>query len=450
MARRRIARLNFALAIIALPFTYAVKDLLGYSQMTWVDPTLILALAVFALVGWQLRKKPSWFLIVLAFLSAALGWYLHKVEPGHFGHPAWYVVMAEPISLTLNLVWFWVCIVYFVRDREFAVRWLSISVIFQLIVAVYFYLAMFDLLPSSASVGVFLQNYRLRQALWLAGAGIPRMGGTFYESPLFGLFMLSCLVVLGLEVRNRRAEHRPKELVLAGAAAAGIGTLASLSDQVLIGAAVFLVALSLERLRKPGLARWAIALPALLLVTFEASRIHAKRAVESTNQASVYGQSLGEREFNARYSLTILANEPEALFLGIGPNRFGDYATAVPMYMFESTVTPQVAAVEWLIGYGVIGFLAIALWLYEIGKRAWAGLGYVGLAAFLALLLGDMFQARWLWESWFMALAYLYASPAWTRLRPARVAVRSAPLVFVQRSRPARPMRPGSSSRACA
>ncbi|HET7101818.1 MAG TPA: hypothetical protein VFJ52_11760, partial [Terriglobia bacterium] len=301
-------------------------------------------------------------------------------------------------------------------------RWLSISAICQLAIAVYLYFAMFGFLPVPASVDTYLKDYRARQVVWLASGGVPRMGGSFDESPMFGLFMLSCFVVLLLEAHKRRAENRTSGLITAGAVAAAAGALGSLSDQVLIGAAVIFVALALERMRKPGLVRWMVMLPALALVVFEASRIYAKREAEAGTKVSVYAESLSEREFKARYALKILADEPAALFFGIGPSRFGDYAISSPMYRFESTVQPSTTAVEWFIGYGFIGFIAITLWLYKIGKRAWAGFGYIGLAALFALLIGDMFQARWLWEGWFMALAYLFASPAWARPRPARAA----------------------------
>lgn len=416
MARQRIARAAFALATIALPFTYASKELLGDLRATWVDPTMVLGVGILALVGWRLRRRPGWFLIVLAFMSAVAGWSLHRVEPGR-GHADWFVVLRDPISLALCLVWFWVCIIFFVREREFAVRWLAIGVIFQLALAVYLYLAIFQLVPMTGPVQTFTQDYRAGQTLWVGALGIPRMGGTFQESPLFGLYMLSCFVILTLEWTQRRGGRRSFWLS-AGEVASALGVLASLSTQVLLAFGLFLILLSLRYARARAAWRVGALVVGVVAAVFAGRVLH--RNMQSGTVVPVYLGSVPERSFHARYALRIIEGQPTALLLGIGPGRYGDYAAATGL--FPSTVTPQTMAVEWLLGYGALGLGAICFWLYGIGVRAWRYLGIAGLAAFLSLLAGDMFQARWLWEAWFMALAYLYASGAYPVLsRPKTV-----------------------------
>lgn len=409
MLRERIARTIFGVAIIALPLSYAVRNLLGY-EGTWIDPPMVLGAIVFVLVGRRLRRKRGWLLIVLAFVSAGLGWYMHRVEPGHL-HSALFVVMTDPLGLTLNLIWFWVCIIYFASEPDYSVRCVSISVICQLLIGVYLYLAMFHILPVPSPMDSFLQDYRARQVLWFSGGGgIPRMAGTFDESPLFGLFMLSCLAVLALELRRRGSEGKHARFILAGCLAAGIGVLSSLSDQILIAACVLAAAFGWSRLSRPGMARSLVIIAVLALSAFLIYRVCVQQSMEAVNGSSVYGESFGERKYNAWYGLRIFAEQPGALFLGIGPGRFGDYAVQDDMYREESTVQPGTAIIEWLVGYGLLGLIAIVVWLYEIGKRARIGFGVLGLAVLFALLIADMFQLRWLWEGWFTALAYLYAS----------------------------------------
>lgn len=406
MARGRLADFLFAIAVVSLPLSYAVKNILGYTEATWVDPTLILGTFVFLLVGWQFRRRPGWPLIALAGASGTLGWLLHKVEPGH-GHAEWFVVATDPVSLALCLIWFWVCVIYFTRKRRFVMRWLATGVIAELVIAVYLYLAMLRLVPAPSFTNKFLETYLVNQAIWLAGLPIPRMGGTFQEAPIFGLYMLSCFAILAAEWM--RCGRRSDKLVRLGTIAAAVGIVASLSDQTLAALGVFLALASYQYTSAKWTRRATTVVLASVLSFYVVHTTFARERSESA--VSVYGESVGERAFHAEYALRILSREPAALFLGIGPGRYGDYAFSTGM--FPSTVTPQVTPVEWLVGYGIFGSCAICFWLYEIADRARRFLGVLGMAVFCSLLLADMFQSRWFWEAWFTALAYLYASSAY-------------------------------------
>lgn len=84
--------------------------------------------------------------------------------------------------------------------------------------------------------------------------------------------------------------------------------------------------------------------------------------------------------------------------------------------MFPDTVTPQVTPIAWLFGYGVIGTLIICAWLFLVGKGAVKSYGvFLGTGALFAIILSDMFQAGWKNESFFLGLAYLYASAYFKR-----------------------------------
>jgi hypothetical protein len=320
-----------------------------------------------------------------------------------------------------SLVWFWVCISYFAREGIVAARWLAASVITEMLIGVYMFGVAFQLLPAPEAMREYLHDYVARQVVIGSGAlgMIPRMGGTYDEAPMFGLFMLSSLVVLVLAIRQQALQGRRDSLLVVGATVAALGTLASLSGQAVLGAVVFFAVLSSTRLLRSKLVRRVAALGTLVLIGFGIQQLYARMRYEETDSSGVVvGRSLVEREFHAEYAIKILGDEPMALFTGIGPGRYGDYAAETQL--FPSSVVPGVIPVEWLIGYGVIGITAICFWLRGIGQRARRSFGRAGLGAFAALLLVNMFQNSWFWAPWFMALGFLYAA----RLAP--VSVRSA------------------------
>ena len=320
------------------------------------------------------------------------------------------MILREPFQLGLCLLWFWVCILYFRKEREFAVKCVALSALFQFIVATYCYAAILKgFVPVPAVTYNYLLAYATRQALYVGDNSIPRMAGTFDESPLFGLFMLSCFVVLILHLVKDHV-GRGRGWVIAGSIAAGIGVIASFSDQVLLGLAVLLVPLAFQTIKLGKSAQRVAIVICLVSAGYVVEHSIAKSLSEAQTSVSIYGKSLGERAFHAGYAMTILTEEQSAIFFGIGPGRYGDYVSTTGI--FPSTVTPQVMPVEWAIGYGLIGFIAISAWLFQIFRRARLSLGILGIGAFAGLIVGNLFQARWLWEGWFFALAYLYAYTA--------------------------------------
>jgi hypothetical protein len=403
--RKRLAKFCFGLAVILAPLSYAVKFLAGAPDITWIDPTLVLSVAVFVLAAGRVQERPGWYLVPLAAISMLFGALAHKVEPDRY-EAAWYVIFREPFQLGLSLLFLWACILYFRKEGKFAVKCVAWSAILQFGAGVYLYAAMLGLVPVPSETYNYLRAYAARQTLEFGIGFIPRMAGTFDESPLFGLFMLSCFVVLALELSTGRVGKK-SGWVRTGAIVAGTGTIASFSDQVLLGLAVLLVPMAFRAAsQNKSMGRVALFV-ALLAGGYVAEHLFAKGLVEAETTGSTSGMSLGERAFHAGYATKILKEKQSAIFFGIGPGRYGDYASATGL--FPSTVTPQVMAIEWLIGYGLIGFSGICAWLFGILLRARLSLGILGIGAFLGLLVGNMFQARWLWEGWFLALAYLYA-----------------------------------------
>lgn len=391
-----------------MPFSRVVK-LVDDPRISWIDPTLMLSLLAFVLVMAEIRPRTGAVLIVIAFLSAGVGLLLHKVDVDR-PHSGWYIIVRDPLELTLSLIWFWVCVRYFVKDGTRAVRWLAASVICELAIAIYLYFAMFGLLPAPGPVETYLRDYLPRQVLTATFAGVPRMAGTYYESPMFGLFMLTSLVVLVLALRQQRSAGAGTALLRAAVIASAVGAIASLSGQTILAAVVFLLIASSGKLWRTKLARSVSFAVALGLCVYGIQELYGRVEYEQTETSGIVeGRSIGEREFHTLYAVRILGDEPIALFTGVGPGRYGDYAAET--HRFPSSVVPAVTPVEWLVGYGVFGLFAICLWLWKIGRQAWCAFGRIGVGAFAALLVVNAVQSSsWLWDPWFMSLAYLYAA----------------------------------------
>jgi hypothetical protein len=393
-----------------MPLCYALQDLFGLVGVTWIDPTLILGLAVFLLMGRPVREKAPLWVLAFAFLSAAIGASLLHASPDR-DRAALYTYFVEPIRLTLNIIWFWVSLRFLRLDRKFVLRCLTFTVAWEFLLSCYLYAAFYDLVPVPDSVKLYLAIYKSRQALSWGDWEVYRMAGTFLESPPFGLFMFCCLVILVLTLseRDRNSDGRFRVLLVCGAVCAFLGTIASLSDQMLIALIAFGFTFLLARTGRVGTgSRLLAAALAIALVLYVGNALLSKSKVESAYTGDPMGSSIGERTFHARYGLSLLAEQPASIVTGIGPGRYGDYA--VRTGFFPSTVTAQFTAVEWLVEYGLLGVFLIGVWLFRIGLRAVFRYGVVGAGALVALLFANMFQSNWMWESWFLALAFLYAS----------------------------------------
>lgn len=419
MARLRLAKVIYALSLLAMPLSYALKDLFGLVGVTWIDPTLVLGLIVFLLLGLPMKEREPLWALAFAFVSAFMGAFLLRASSDR-GKSALYVYYVEPIRLALNIIWFWVSMRFLRRDGQFVIRWLAICVAWEFSVAAYLYVAFYDLVPVPDAVKLYLEIFKTRQTLSLGNFQIYRMAGTFVESPPFGLFMFSCFVifVLHLSGDEHDCDMRSNRMAILGAACAFIGTLASLSDQMLIALLVIGFTALLAYAGSAGIARKLLLSGMVLaLALYIGNALASKRSSESVYTGDPSGGSFSERSFHARYGLKVLAEQPASIVMGIGPGRYGDYA--VRTGYFPATVTAQFTLIEWIVEYGTLGLIFIGVWLFKIGSHAVIKYGIVGAGAVLALVIANMFQANWMWESWFLALAFLYSSVPATILEEA-------------------------------
>jgi hypothetical protein len=314
-----------------------------------------------------------------------------------------YVALREPLRLLLNLCWFLVSCWFLVYRPRVILRCSILAVAFCLGAGIYFHLVAFGLAPAPAPVVSYTRAYLLRQTIWFNGIPIPRMGGLFFEAPPFGLFMLSMVVVLSFI----REKERYARWTSWGIALAVVGVLFSLADQVLLAATVGLL-FSLPRLaeKHPRIA-WPLAIIVTIAVcAFEFQSVTVKDASSTTGIVSrINGGSVSERSFHFRYGLTLLEADPAATLFGIGPGRYGEYASETGY--FPDTVNIQTSELELLVEWGVIGLTVWIALLGCVAFRIWEVNGVLGFGLLLGLILADSFQANWKYEAVFLAVGAL-------------------------------------------
>ena len=402
----RTATVLYSLAVVAIPISVASKFLLGATGTTWIDPTLILSIAALLMLlpHWadflvgdlRLMLAASAVLFFLSILCAVSGMLIRPPA-------SLYDVLREPLRLWLNLGWCLLSAWFLVYKRQVVLRSAIVAVVFGLTSGIYFHLVAFGLAPASASVVSYTRAYLLRQTLWFNGIPVPRMGGLFFESPPFGLFMLSMLVVLIFTSRtDKRAGWTGFGITLAI-----LGMLFSLADQVLLAGAVGLFS-SLPQLgNKRRSLVWPVAIVVVLLIFgFEIQSIAGKNDSSNTGIVTrINGSSVGERAFHLHYGISLLQADPQSSFLGIGPGRYGEYASETGM--FVNTVNIQTSEVELLVEWGVCGLAVLVAVLFFLSARAWHLHGLLGIGLLVSLILADSFQANWKHEAAFLALAAL-------------------------------------------
>ena len=394
----------YSAAVVAIPVSVACKYILGITGTTWIDPTLILAVAAL------LALMPRWgdfltgelrlvvsgtaLLSAVSLVCALSGLLLRPPS-------SVYTVLREPLRLWLNLCWFLLSCWFLMYKPRVVLVGSIIAVAFGLSAGIYLHLAGFGLAPAPALVVTYTRAYLLRQTLWVDGIPLPRMGGLFFEAPPFGLFMFSMLVVLCCT----RAMQRYRKWTAYGLVFAVIGILSSLADQVLLAGAVglftWLPKISGKRYT------WPLVLIVMFAIgAFELQSIAVKQTSSNNGIVTrINGASVGERNFHLRYGLLLLQAHPAATLFGIGPGRYGEYASETGD--FPDTVNMQTSEAELLVEWGVAG---LAVWiglLACVAARVWKMRGLAGLGLLLGLVLADSFQANWKYEGVFLGVAAL-------------------------------------------
>jgi hypothetical protein len=119
----------------------------------------------------------------------------------------------------------------------------------------------------------------------------------------------------------------------------------------------------------------------------------------------VNGGSVSERSFHINYGLSLLGAHPAASLFGIGPGRYGEYASETGYFL--DTVNMQTSELELLVEWGVIGLTVWIALLGCVAARVWELNGLLGFGLLLGLILADSFQANWKYEAVFLAIGAL-------------------------------------------
>lgn len=415
----RMAAALFLLSIYLLPFSYAIKKQIGISdEFRWIDPTLLLsmvtAICCYKSIGMLVKRSRQFSVAVLLSLFFWLSAVVNLL-----GRPAdsLYVALREPMRILLAVTFLACCLLFLrhERVRSAALRIFGLLTIFELLYGIYLLLIpIFSWIPAPTVLKSYAVDYLLRQTMSLGGVfRLPRMAGTFDEAPIFGLFMFGMFLVFHV---CRREIPRARYRIYASAAFAG--AMLSASTQI-VGAfcgwlAVGLVARYLSVLRDfiahRRSRRLAIVSLAFLTIVAVPAGTVAYCAIASkldnySSSRAVYGASVGERAWHAHVAFSLLGKSLETVALGVGPGRYGEFAAKLNS-QFKENVTVQILPVDVLIACGVCGFALLLLWLLIVGVNTHAAHGAEGIAALIALLIADCFQANWVWEIVFIAIAF--------------------------------------------
>lgn len=388
--------------IVLFPASYALKYVYGV-EVTWIDPAYLVGLLALGLHFVARRGRlrlprderaiaAAAALFVVSYTVAGLASLVRYSASQGAVAPTAYSVLREPIRLCLSAGLFFL-VLFVVESRrryEAVLKVLVWTGIAEFLLAVYMLIAFAVSLYLPPGWADYMKVYYWRQALYQGGLVVPRLGGTFFEAPIYGLFMLTTLGANLLLLRL--SKQRLYKVTLAVVA---LGTLACLSDQVLLGMVALGVVVCLTSLAGHGWHRplaLILGLTAVLgLVAWLGVSVARKSAVEA-RLFQTRGLSVGERLYHVGRALDHFETNP---FIGIGPGLYGHYAAKTGSW--PRTVTVQVMLPEILVDSGILG---LGAFLIFAGTSAWwlarkPDKTCLGIA--LSLLIADSLQANWKW-----------------------------------------------------
>lgn len=402
----RIASFFYALALLTLGAGPATKVFFGGADTLWIDPPLVFSLlALITLLPtltrenttlWRRLAWPLMALLLICGISAAAGFALLPTDE-------LYGALREPLRFALVLAWFATSCWFLEQRPKLVFRSAAAGAALALLSGLYVYAAAMHLLPAPLALIVYGQQYWIRQAIWVSDLPVPRMGGLFIEAPPFGLLMLGLVVLFAIALRSG---IRTKATIL-GLVIALAGAIASLSDQVMLAMFVCLAASVLSlKMRSRWLRPAVLGLALCLISTAAILSLRTKLIAgpEIGTAEIIYRSSVGERNFHARFGMSLL-EESAATVFGIGPGRYGEYVAETGL--FPDTVTMQYTVPEILVEWGAVGLGVWLIVLSALGAQAWKTHRLAGLGFLAGLMIADSFQSNWKSESVFLALAAL-------------------------------------------
>lgn len=403
-----------AAAVLLLPLSYAVKFQLGKPGITWIDPSLLIGTVLAGVlvatnvsrVGRVIRHALHWdspalwiaCFVAVYCLSTLIRW---SPSVGTYDN----LREVTRLILSLNLAFSIYAVALETRARRTLYWAFAASTVIEFTYALYLVAVHYWGLPIWPAGRAYVADYVGRQSYFAGSHYWPRLGGSFVESPIFGLYMLSAIAVGAVALREHQ---RLQGWVLCTIGATG--AIAALADQVLFGLALGTIVFLVASKRGVWIRALGVGLAVLVISVGAASTIN-KISVAQTGP--VYGTSAGERWWHLRFGWRLVSGQLEYAVIGVGPGRYGTYA-ARAAEEFPDTVTPQSLG-EILFETGSAGTLLALLAVGSIALSAMRRQGLFGLGFLVMLVVGVSLQSNWKFEALFVAVAILLAAPAYER-----------------------------------
>ncbi|MDL1870597.1 O-antigen ligase family protein [Deltaproteobacteria bacterium PRO3] len=397
----------YQISLVFLPLSFATKLILGIPSITWIEPTLIINFLIFPFQIPTLKFSDALALICATLLFPTIVIVfslisLISLDPAPFSK-----TLVEIARLSLCSIFAFNSYNFLSQTnfRKRAYFTIGVSGTLQLLFAIYIISTPFLPVPTLSSLKEYAIEYLYRQSVFGFGIPIPRLGGTFIESPPFGLFMLCVLMVSIFNFREFKTKSSVFFIL-----ASSFGTLASLSSQVLLSAILIGgIFYFRSRFAKKNILFFNITflIAVVFLVTCYLALPYFSQKYTEFITGQFSGTSFGERYFHLEKSLDLLSQNIRILIIGIGAGNFGFYSAKDGI--FPDTVTPQFIVSEILVENGILGLTIFLFTILFIIKKINKGMGYYGVLLFLALFFANSFQSNWKQPSFFLLLSLLLA-----------------------------------------
>lgn len=416
MTRRNINRIVLVLMLILMPLTYALNFIFGTDSLGFFSDIALFLPLITNISNKKVWRVPNTFAF---FLWSVISILVGSIFYG--GFPT-YNFITTLFRIFLCFFTFSFVASCWAESKILITKTLCIVVIIEFIIGVFFILVGCDVMPAPDSIANYATGFFRRQAITLDNFSIPRMGGTFIESPPFGLFMLSSYVLirsLGTSLVNK------SKLMLLGKTASLLGSLLSLSDQIIFGICLILGGGYVIKAFKSKNIAMKIIFATTMLVIFVAvcgfisyrvgMKIDQYTGTAESGMSAIRGTSIGERAFHFSQVWYFLTSSYSGLllFTGVGHGRYWDLLSSHSNLsdFFANGITTQFIFSEVLLGGGIIGLIILYKWLYNIYDKARVAFGSAMAFNYVfGLIIADSLQANWLWQMLFFTLGALFAA----------------------------------------
>lgn len=395
----------FLQSVFLVPVSYGIKYMFNLDT-NWIDPSLIIGAILFiALIfinGEFLRIKNKTLLILIVSFQIIylISAFLNSIIRSNYNLGD---VIREPLKLIL-LIFFAYLVYFFSRDMSRRIKIyniIGISSVIHLITAIYLSYSIKFNFPIPSFLETYTIDFVNRQSLWLS-TPIPRLAGTFFESPPFGLFMLVVFYTTIMAIYETKSVKYVIYLIVSI-----LGMIGTFSTQVLIAFTISSLIIILFFSKKTKYFRMFVLLFAGILFVFMSyfsiNEIITK--INLANSDGIYGTSVGERSFHFKNGLSLFGDNLKNILIGVGPGEYGYFASKTGI--FPSTVTTQFTIIEVLVETGVLGLLIFIFLVCLVGVKIGRLHGVIGVTMFVSLFIANSFQASWKWTSFFLFIGLL-------------------------------------------